>query len=229
MRKVSHDVVRTRVARHRDDGRHRVELADQRRRRDACELSGHYYQPEDHPARSNHKGSWHGARNLPSRLGIIMSCRRKRYSHSVSSSTRLPRGSPYKQDTHHQHEVIFLRIHLVDRTDAIDSDVDLAPKLFQKLGTQFPTDGIVLDEQHARRDSPTRHGRLATTDRRGRRRRLLLLLLMRKVRIRRIVGVSRMNVLRDGRWSILTRRRPPTRLRRVGVCSIRTSSLRLSR
>ena len=60
---------------------------------------------------------------------------------------------------------------------------------------------------------------------------LLLLLLVRKVRIGRIVGVGRVHVLRNGRWSILTRRRrPPSLLRRVvGVCSTRTSSFRLSR
>ena len=42
VREVSHDVVRTRVAGHRDDGRHRVELADQRRRRDACKFGARY-------------------------------------------------------------------------------------------------------------------------------------------------------------------------------------------
>lgn len=36
VRKVGHDVVRTRVARHGDDRRRRVELANERSRRHAC-------------------------------------------------------------------------------------------------------------------------------------------------------------------------------------------------
>lgn len=58
---------------------------------------------------------------------------------------------------------------------------------------------------------------------------LLQLLLMGKVRIRRVVGVGRVNVLRNGGWSILTLWRSPSLLRRVGVCSTRTPSFRLSR
>ena len=168
MRKVSHDVVRTRVARHRDDGRHRVELADQRRRRDACKFDT----PFPSAWRSScsveytRQGSWHGPREeLAVKVGHhnVLSPKRKKPAQCQLKHAPFQRIARTK-DTYHKHKIILLRIHLVDRANAIDSDIDLAPKLFQKLGTQFPTDSIVLDKQHARRDGPSRHGRLATTD-----------------------------------------------------------------
>lgn len=65
VREVSHDVFRSRVARHRDDGRHRVELADERGGRDTCVRRTGWL------ASRNGEG---GRRDEPSRLGMTMSC-----------------------------------------------------------------------------------------------------------------------------------------------------------
>lgn len=52
--------------------------------------------------------------------------------------------------TDHEYEIVFLHLHLVDGTDSIDGNIDIAPKDLEELATEFPTNRIVLDQEDSR-------------------------------------------------------------------------------
>ena len=84
----------------------------------------------------------------PSRFGMTISWSQERVSESAASEKR--------EGAHHENQVVLLdgRVHLVDGAHAIFGDVDRASKDLEELGRQLAANGVVLDEQHARRDGP---------------------------------------------------------------------------